>query len=222
VTAQLQHGASPRSLADSELAGAIKSLLAQGKHQCAGKRFEELVVRHQHRATRIAFYYLREAAEVDEVVQDAFLKAFTHLSSFREELLFGLWFTKILVNACLDRIKSRNRRARWLLPSPSDEFDLIERCPSSAPSPETSLLAAERRTRLRAAIDTLPDRQRTVVVLSQFEGHSARDIGSLLGLNETTVRVHLFRAIRSLRKKLSDAPWLLPHESAAPRPQEAS
>ena len=76
------------------------------------------------------------AAEVDEVVQDAFLKAFTHLPSFREELLFELWFTKILVNACLDRIKSRNRRARWLLPSPSDEFDLIERHPSSAPSPE--------------------------------------------------------------------------------------
>jgi RNA polymerase sigma-70 factor (ECF subfamily) len=208
--------------ADSQLAGEVKALLARGDRAKACERFEELVAHHQRRASRIAYYYLRNAAEVDEAVQDAFLKAFVHLPSFREELLFELWFTTILVNGCLDRIKARKRRARWIVSTSSafgshsgnsanstnDERDLIERRPAREPSPEASLLADERSRRLRQAVDTLPDRQRSVVVLNQFEGHSTREVSQLLGLNEATVRVHLFRAIRSLRKQLSDELWL--------------
>ena len=72
--------------------------------------------RHQRRAARIAYHYLRDSAEADEAVQDAFVKAYQHLASFREELPFDVWFTRILINGCLDRIKARTRRERWLRP----------------------------------------------------------------------------------------------------------
>ena len=197
---------------DTALAAEVKTLLAAGDKTKAAERFEGLVARHQRRATRIAYYYLREPAEVDEAVQDAFLKAFLHLLSFREELLFDLWFTRIVINGCLDRLKARNRRRKWLLPSGIGDtnLDLAERRPSSEPSPEAMLLREERRIALRAAVDRLPVRQRDVIVLGQFEGHTTREVSQILSLSEATVRVHLFRAIRSLRKLLRGAAWPTP------------
>ena len=208
--ASLQPQAVPSqgAIIDRRLAGDVKALIAAHDQTGACERFEELVERHQRRATRIAYYYLRNTADVDEAVQDAFLKAFVHLPSFREELLFELWFTKIVVNGCLDRLKARKRRARWMISAEEDEHDMIGRHLSDEPSPETTLLSNERGAQLRAAVDQLPDRQRAVVVLSQFQGHTTREISEVLGLSEATVRVHLFRAIRSLRKLLSRHTWL--------------
>ncbi len=196
------HSASLRT--DTRLAGEVKALLASGDREAACDRFEALVDRHQGRATRIAYYYLRDAADVDEAVQDAFVKAFLHLPSFREDLLFELWLTRILVNGCIDRLKARKRRARWLLAIGEDDRDIFDRYPSPDRSPESALLAAERGAELRAAIATLPQRQRSVIVLSQLEGHTTREISLILGLRDATVRVHLFRAIRALRKRLSE------------------
>jgi len=121
---------------DSRLTGAVKALLAAGSQTEACERFEEIVVRHHRRATRIASYYLRNVADIEEAVQDAFLKAFVHLPSFREDLLFELWFTKIVVNGCLDRLKVRNRRARWMISPGEEECDVVDRHISNEPSPE--------------------------------------------------------------------------------------
>ena len=111
-------GPSPdrRVTAETELAAEVKRLLARGRREEAAARFGAIIDQQQRRAARIAYHYLRDPAEVDEVVQDAFLKAFLHLPSFREDLFFELWFTRILVNACLDRLKAKTRRARWLVP----------------------------------------------------------------------------------------------------------
>jgi len=199
----------PNIEADTKLAQEIKLLLARGEREAAGKRFEALVERHQRRATRIAYYYLRNTSETDEVVQDAFLKTFLHLPSFREELLFELWFTRIVVNTCLDRLKARARRNRWLVPISDSNYAIAEQHQTSTPSPEASLLMRERHARLSAAIAHLPDRQRTVVILNQFEGYSIREVGTMLKLQDATVRVHLFRAIRTLRKRLRRERWLI-------------
>src|ERR671917_467923 len=103
-------GAQPASLpgreADTAAASAVKAAQAEGRHADARERYAELVARHQRRASRIAFHYLRDAAEADEAVQDAFVKAYSHLQTFREELPFEVWFTRILINGCLDRIKA--------------------------------------------------------------------------------------------------------------------
>jgi len=189
----------PRAAVETALAAEVKRLLAEGQRETAAEQFGAIVDRQQRRAARIAYHYLRDPAEVDEVVQDAFMKAFLHLPSFREDLYFELWFTRILVNSCLDRLKARNRRARWIASTDPREGLAAEGPASSEPSPEASLLSKERRARLEAAIDRLPTRQRMAVILSHLEGRSAKEVSSLMGLNESTVRVHLFRAVRKLR-----------------------
>ncbi len=206
---------------DTQLAGEIKALLASGDRDAACERFSELVRRHQRRATRIAYYYLRDAADIDEAVQDAFLKVFLRLSSFREELLFELWFTRIVVNSCLDRLRARTRRGRWLTSVGDNERALVEQRPTAGASPEVALLSEERRARLAVAIEQLPPRQRAVVILSQFEGHSTREVGTILGTNDATVRVHLFRAIRSLRKRLRRKEWLTNRTARAAAARQA-
>src|ERR671915_1854690 len=135
-------GAQPASLpareADTAAASAVKAAQADGRHADARERYAELVARHQRRASRIAFHYLRDAAEADEAVQDAFVKAYAHLQTFREELPFEVWFTRILINGCLDRIKARTRRERWItsMPDgPGGERDFAQRMARSGASP---------------------------------------------------------------------------------------
>jgi RNA polymerase sigma-70 factor, ECF subfamily len=192
---------------DAAAASAVKAMQADGRHGEARERYAELVSRHQRRATRIAFHYMRDAAEADEAVQDAFVKAYSHLASFREELPFEVWFTRILINGCLDRIKARTRRERWIAPmpdGPGGERDFAERMPGRGPSPEDQLLTRERRRAVSRALAKLPERQRSVFMLSHFEGCTSREVSALTGLNESTVRVHLFRAIRKLRALLTN------------------
>jgi RNA polymerase sigma-70 factor (ECF subfamily) len=193
--------------ADARVAVDVKALQAAGRLDAARDRFAELVGRHQRRAVRIAFHYLRDSADSDEAVQDAFIKAYTHLGTFREELPFEVWFTRILINGCLDRLKARRRRERWLAPPTIDssgvERDPTEQLPARGPSPEEQVLTGERRRQLGAALSKLPERQRLVFMLSHFEGRSSREVSTLTGLNESTVRVHLFRAIRRLRTMLA-------------------
>ena len=190
-------------------------MFAQGDKAKAREHFGELVERHQRRASRVAYHYLRDAAEVDDAVQDAFVKAFVRLPSFREELPFEVWFTRIVINGCLDRLKARARRGRWMVGSGGQELELDEHDALREPSAEDRLLARERRARLVAAIERLPARQRTVVTLRHFDGRSTRDVSAITGLNESTVLVHLFRAIRTLGKHLRGERWLVEQRTRA-------
>jgi RNA polymerase sigma-70 factor (ECF subfamily) len=188
---------------ESSLAGQVQDLIAAGSDHAARDLFAQIVTRQQRRASRIAWHYLRDAAEADEAVQDAFVKAYTHIASFQRHLSFEVWLTRILINGCLDRQKARARRSRWLLPV-SDagrrDQDAIERATQPADrSPEDQLLAREWRDQLGAAVERLPDRQRLVFMLCHYDDHSTREVAEMTGLNESTVRVHLFRAIRKLR-----------------------
>jgi RNA polymerase sigma-70 factor (ECF subfamily) len=200
---------------DSLLAVEIRALVEHGDLEAARQRFEGLVVAHQRRALRIAFQYLRDAAEADEAVQDAFVKVFSHIGSYREAWPFEVWFTRILINGCLDRRKARVRRDRWLVSSDetngtqslADRTALAAVPGSSAGiDPEARLLARERRARMTAAIDRLEGRQRTVFMLCHYGDCTPREVGAMIGLNESTVRVHLFRAARKLRALLGGQP----------------
>ena len=193
--------------ADARVAVDVKALQAVGRLDDARERYGELVLRHQRRASRIAFHYLRDVADADEAVQDAFMKAYTHIGTFREELPFEVWFTRILINGCLDRLKMRRRRERWIAPPVVDASGLernpADFLPARGQSPEEHVLAEERRRRLNTALAKLPERQRLVFMLSHFEGRTSREVSGMTGLNESTVRVHLFRAIRRLRGLLA-------------------
>jgi len=194
---------------DTELAVEIRSLVERGETDSARDRFADLVATHQRRALRIAYQYLRDAAEADEAVQDAFVKAYGHIASYREAWPFEVWFTRILINGCLDRRKARARRERWFAPA-EDATGLDEARYASSQShdadPESRLLARERRARLAGAIERLDGRQRTVFMLCHYGDRTPREVSAITGLNESTVRVHLFRAARKLRALLGGKP----------------
>lgn len=185
---------------DTQLAVDIRALVESGLMDEARDRFGDLVTMHQRRASRIAYQYLRDAAEADEAVQDAFVKVFAHISSYREAWPFEVWFTRILINGCLDRRKAQVRRDRWVVGgeiSSADEARVSAASPR--PDPEHRLLARERRAHIASAIDRLDGRQRTVFMLTHYGDCTPREISAMTGLNESTVRVHLFRAVRKLR-----------------------
>ena len=188
---------------ETALAAQVQDLLADGNDPDARDVFAQIVLRQQRRASRIAWHYLRDVAEADEAVQDAFVKAYTHIKSFQRHLSFEVWLTRILINGCLDRQKARTRRARWMMPAADAgrrDQDTIERATRAGDrSPEAQLIAREWRDQVMAAVHKLPDRQRLVFMLCHYSDHSTRDIAEMTGLNESTVRVHLFRAIRKLR-----------------------
>jgi RNA polymerase sigma-70 factor (ECF subfamily) len=201
---ELPHGrpATPAPSDDTRLAVEIRELIARGETEEARERFGGLVAVHQRRALRIAYQYLRDAAEADEAVQDAFVKVFGHIDSYRETWPFEVWFTRILINGCLDRRKARARRGRWF--AAASEATLMDEARYASTKardadPETRLLARERRERLAAAIGRLEGRQRTVFTLCHFGDRTPREVSIITGLNESTVRVHLFRAARKLR-----------------------
>lgn len=192
--------------APENAAAAVKALVAENRTAEARERYADVVERHQRRASRIALHYLRDAADADEAVQDAFVKAFTHIASYKDEWPFEVWFTRILINGCLDRLKARRRRDRWIVPMidpGTGDRDVSALMPSRDINPEDSVLLNERRQRLWNALGTLPERQRTIFMLSHYEGYSSKEVSAMTGLNESTVRVHLFRAIRKLRGLLA-------------------
>jgi RNA polymerase sigma-70 factor (ECF subfamily) len=192
---------------DSRVAIEIRGLVERGDMDEARERFSELVAIHQRRASRIAYQYLRDAAEADEAVQDAFVKVFSHITSYREAWPFEVWFTRILINGCLDRRKARTRRDRWFVAGEITSADEA-RASASGPTadPEHRLLSRERRARIASAIDRLDGRQRTVFMLCHYGDCTPREVSAMTGLNESTVRVHLFRAARKLRGLLGGKP----------------
>lgn len=190
----------------SVLAAEIKALVVAGEREAARDRFGSLVALLQRRGLRIAYHYLRDAADADEAVQDAFVKVFLHIEQYREELSFDVWFMRILVNACLDRLKSRSRQQRWIATPLDDTHDErpVEQAAGTAPSTEHELLARERWHQVLDAVATLPDRQRLVFTLSHLDERTAAEISEATGMSPATVRVHLFRAIRKLRATLGE------------------
>jgi RNA polymerase sigma-70 factor, ECF subfamily len=190
---------------ESPVAAEIQRALQQGDSATARDLYSGIVARQQRRASRIAYHYLRDAAEADDAVQEAFVKAYLHIGSFKQDLSFEVWFTRILINACLDRRKMRSRRERWLISSvdaAAADQAAVERTASALESPEDAVLARERRAQVAAAVDRLPERQRTVFMLTHYGDHTTREVAAATGLSEATVRVHLFRAVHKLRKAL--------------------
>lgn len=189
---------------DWTLARQVKHLVPRDG-AAARDRFGDLMALHQRRAVRIALAWLRNPADADEAVQDAFIRAFTGIERYREDMPFSQWFTRILLNVCLDHCRSRARLARVLVPL-GDEAQHAAR---AADGPDHRLVARRWRDAVAEAVDLLPERQRQVFILCQYGDRAPAEVAPILGLQESTVRVHLFRAVQKLRAALEvwrDAP----------------
>ena len=113
------------------------------------------------------------------------------------------WLTRIAVNACLDRLRSRKWHF-WRKRPAVEDAGFIERARSRSPEAEDQYFAAQISSRLEAALDRLSARQRAVFTLRHYEDKSLEEIGVLLGLDTGTVKAHMFRAVTKLRAELRD------------------
>jgi RNA polymerase sigma-70 factor (ECF subfamily) len=156
--------------------------------------FESLVKRHIRAAHGVAFAVLGEQADADDAVQDGFLSAMQHLDSCWPTEKFRAWLLTIVRNRAFDlRRRGRVRSAEILEEETAQTQD---------PSPLEMAERSELNVRLTAAIDTLTETQREVLMMHDVEGWKHADIAGLLGLAESTVRVHLLHARRRLRTQL--------------------
>lgn len=156
--------------------------------------FESLVKRHIRAAHAVAFAVLAEQADADDAVQDGFLSALQHLDTCWPPEKFRAWLLTIVRNRAFDlRRRGRVRSVETLEEETAQAHDA---------SPLEAAERSELNARLSAAIETLTDTQREVLMMHDVEGWKHADIAHLLGLAESTVRVHLLHARRRLRTVL--------------------
>jgi RNA polymerase sigma-70 factor (ECF subfamily) len=166
--------------------------------------FDVLVARHQGRAYRLAWSLLRDAEDARDVSQEAFLRVYRTAASFRGDARFSTWFYRILVNLCLDH----RRRGRWWRRlvgdgRPPGGEDPLEVEPAPGADPTDGLAREQLMARVWAAADRLAPQQRAALLLHVQEELPAREVAQILACSEATVRVHVHRAVRALRKTLA-------------------
>ena len=159
--------------------------------------FEILMRRHNQRLYRVVRSILRDEAETEDVLQDAYVRAFAHLDQFLGRARFATWLTRIAVYEALHRQK-RGRRLVGI-------EDLVDRLESPAPGPEHRASDGELHKVLGASIDRLPEHFRTVFVLRDVEGLSTAETAESLAIPEETVKTRLHRARRQLRGQVEQA-----------------
>lgn len=151
--------------------------------------FEQIVVLHERMVLRTAQRLLDNPEDAKDAAQDVFIKLHAHLGHFREGSDLIPWLYRMTVNRCLDI--RRYRRNRMPLP----EIEIA----TSEPDPEEFTQAEQTKTILRAALNELPDRERTAIVLRDLEGCSTSEVAKILRSSESTVRSQISMGRRKLR-----------------------
>jgi RNA polymerase sigma-70 factor (ECF subfamily) len=163
--------------------------------------FEIIMRRHNQRLYRAARAILGDDAQAEDVVQDAYVRAYEHLPQFAGRASFAAWLIRIAVNEGLARLRSRKRFHEQDTAS-EDEGARMDRFASPMPNPEQQAAAAEIHRLLEQSIEALPDSNRAVFVLRDVEGMSTTETAEALGITEENVKIRLHRARVTLRKSL--------------------
>jgi RNA polymerase sigma-70 factor (ECF subfamily) len=154
--------------------------------------FGTLVERYERAVYHLCLRTMRDAEEARDCTQEAFFKAFRSLRTFKPGAKFSTWIFAIAYHACCDRLAGAKRYSRAEMPDRADP----------APGPEAVTEMNDDARALRAAIDALPEKYRTVITLYHLQGKQYEDIARVLDLPMGTVKTHLFRAKELLRKAL--------------------
>lgn len=163
--------------------------------------FEVLMRRYNQRLYRVARAILRDDGEAEDVMQHAYVAAYTHIETFAARARFSTWLTKIAVYEALARARRRKREAAVAAPPRAGE-DAMSLLTSSVPDPEKEALTRELRALLESAIAALPPRYRAVFVLREVEGLDTAETAACLDVSEDVVKTRLHRARALLRKAL--------------------
>lgn len=168
------------------------------------KEFDALVERYHKQAYNIAYRMAGNHADAEDLVQDAFIRAFRFFGQYRRELPFDSWLYKIMSNVFIDKLRRKPKAAIRSLDQPiatsegEVQFDVAD----TACGPEDTVLSREMDSRIQAALDTLPEVFRLTVIYADIEGLSYEEIAEVTNTNIGTVRSRLHRGRRLLRNKL--------------------
>jgi RNA polymerase sigma-70 factor (ECF subfamily) len=187
---------------------ALQDLWVARLRQGDAEALREVVHAFGERLTAVVSGVLRDRDAVDDVVQETFTKAFYRIASFKGGSSLYTWLYRVAVNAAKDHMKFRRRR-------PASSFDELPSRTTIATGEPPLMEGIERRElrlEVRAAIDRLPTRFRTVLALREIEGMAYNEIAEVMGLSLGTVESRLFRARRRLRTLLEQGSGILGRE----------
>lgn len=162
--------------------------------------FEKLVLEHQKRVYNLALKLTGNPDDAMDASQEAFLKAYQNLRSFRGESRFSVWLYRLAYNACMDILK-KSRRDR-LSPMPTDEEGAELEFADDAPQPDEVVERREELSLVREAVLKLDEDKRQIILMREYQGMSYADISRALGLEEGTVKSRLARARAALAENL--------------------
>src|SRR5690349_21080858 len=164
--------------------------------------FELIMRRYNQRIYRVARAILRDDAEAEDVMQDAYVRAYQHLSQFEGRAKFTTWLTRIAVHEALARAERRGRFEPYINDDPTFEGDPMAFVPSKDRSPEQQASNRELGDLLENAILELPETYRTVIIMRDIEEMTTAETADVLGITEENVKVRLHRARALLRDEL--------------------
>jgi len=171
--------------------------------------FEVLVRHYDQSVLRLALHLTGSEADAQDIHQDAFLKAYKNLGSFRFECSFYTWIYRIVTNLCLDHLRKRNVRkedAPVVVDGSGEEYNLLDQVADvrAGANPERDLMRRELGNKIAAALSRLTPRERMVFELKHYHGLKLRTVGEMLNTTEETAKNTLFRATQKLRSALAE------------------
>lgn len=159
--------------------------------------------RHNQRVYRAARAVVKDEAEVEDVMQQAYINAYVHLDQFEQRSQFSTWLTRITLNEAFGRRKKNRVAASLIADVDGDRREAMNTMRSPQPDPERQAYARELHRVLEEAVDSLPETYRTVFMLRDVEGLSTSETGEGLGLGEEAVKTRLHRARGMIRRAVS-------------------
>lgn len=167
------------------------------------KAYAKLLEKYRGPIFGLIYRMIGNREESEDLVQETFIKAFDALITFNEEYAFSTWLYKIAINNCIDFLRKKKLRTFSLnRPITTKEGSLTREFPDRSLTPEGRFLTEERRNIIQEAINSLPEKYRTVIVLRHNQEKSYEEISAILNIPMGTVKARIFRARELLKKKL--------------------
>jgi RNA polymerase sigma-70 factor (ECF subfamily) len=165
--------------------------------------FAELVHFYKDKLFHLAYRMLGQYQEAEDVVQDTFIRVYKNLDRYDDTLKFSTWIYRIATNLCIDKL--RKRKSGYSLDAEVQDgegTDWYSTLATKDKGPEDELVLSETQQHIRRAIDSLPQKYKSVVILRYLNDLSLQEIGEILGMPVTTVKTRVHRGREFLRKKL--------------------
>lgn len=156
--------------------------------------FDVLVTRHRRSVYQVCYRFVNHHEDAADLTQDTFVRAWKALASFRGQARFSTWIYRIAVNVCLNRVSLKTPKTDVV------DFDLV--ADQREPAPGAAIDAAERQAMVRAAVQSLPPRQRTALILRTYHELSHQEVADIVGTSVGAVKANVFHALANLRKRL--------------------